>query len=113
MVITKQRLQRKFCGMFLRILPISEPESISLLLKKKNPLKYGTIKQLKIHIPPPYIYIYIFWHSENKQFNFSFFNSAFYTHLNPPASFFCDTSNLQFRYNPPDSFTEYNIGQQL
>lgn len=50
-------------------------------------------------------------HNLNSPFNF-LINST-HTYLNPPASFFCETSSLQFRYNCPDSFTEYNIGQQL
>ena len=51
--------------------------------------------------------------THNSNSSFDFLISSTYTYLSPPASFFCETSSLQFRYNCPDSFTEYSIGQQL
>ena len=81
-------------------------------------------------VPPKHLYLVIQLHdaisqitviftvksdriTHNSKSPFDFLISSTYTYLNPPASFFCETSSLQFRYNCPDSFREYNIGQQL
>jgi hypothetical protein len=89
-----------------------------------------TVRMWRTDIPPNHLYLFIKLHDVMSQIReifvdksdritlnsnspFDILISSTYTYLNPPASFFCETSSLQFRYNCPDSFTEYNIGQQL